>query len=207
MDDLTHPATAPDDDLEALLAEPPKWPKVVGIISIVWAALGITCAGIGLGWLAYMPTFMENMAKSANVPPPPPMNVPPAMWAISAVSIGATVLLIVAGISTLARSPRGRTLHLAYAVLAILLFFPSTYVNMQMQTDYQKDMAVYAEQHPDSPFAAQARQGPAQVIGKIVGLVVGAIMGLTWPLFCLLWFTLSKRGTSSMKGTGLEAAA
>ena len=194
------------DDLEALLAEPPKWPKVVGILSIVWGALSLTCAGLGTASMVFMPKFMEGMAKQQNVPAPPFPQMTPTLWALNGLGVALAVLLVVAGIATLARKPAGRTLHLVYAVAGIVVVLASTYFNIQMQADQHEAMAEYAQKYPDSPFAQQA-DSKAAAIGQIAGPIFGLIIGLAWPLFCLIWFLISERGRSTMKGTALEAAA
>lgn len=207
MADNPNNAPMTDDELEALLAEPPSWPKVVGILSIVFGALAFTCTGIGMGALAFMPGIMENVAANTDYPPPPMMQATPTLWALTAVGVIINILLLVAGVMTLARKARGRQLHLLYAFLAIPLTFLSTFIQMNMQADVNEQMAAYVEQYPDSPFAQGAAQGPAQEIGQLVGMAFGLVFALAWPIFCLIWFTLSQRGKSDMKGTGLEAAA
>jgi len=195
-----------EDDLEALLAEPPAWPKVVGILSIIFSTIGFTCSGVGMGTLYLLPGFMETAAANTGYPAPPTMEPSGGMWLATFLSVSANVLLLVAGISTIARKPVGRTLHIVYAIAAIIIVFVSTYIQMDAQGELNQRMQAYAEQHPDSPFAQQANS-PAQAIGQLVGLAFGLTIALTWPLFTLIWFTLSKRGRSSMKGSGLEAAA
>lgn len=197
-----------DDDLEALLAEPPKWPKVIGIISIVLGALGFTCIGLQTASIFFQEQLMGLAAQGTNAPPPPTMEPTPALIGASVLGILLNVLLIAAGIATLARSPKGRTLHLVYAVVSIISSFAGSYVGIQAQQAYNADMDAYAEQYPESIFAQQhVQSAEMRPIMQLGGVAVSLVIALSWPLFCLIWFTLSKRGKSDMKGTGLEAAA
>jgi hypothetical protein len=161
--------------------EPPAWPKVVGIISIVWASLGLTCGLCGIGWILYLPTFGKQMEAQMG-PMPPTMTPAPAQMALMAVGMLWAILLLVSGIMTVSRKANGRTLHLVYAVGAILLTLPS----LGLQVKQQMDMADWAAKNPDSKWAQQSKAGPA------IGLSVGAVMGFAYPIFCLAWFAPKK---------------
>lgn len=195
----------PQDDLDLLLAEPPAWPKVVGILSIVFGSLAFFCNGLGMAAFPFQEKLMAAAAQAQNVTPPPVMQAGPIMWAALLIAILVNVVLIIAGIATLARSPLGRKLHLFYALAGVIAVFFSTFVTMQAQADLNERMKTYSEQNPDSPFAT--KQGGPQEIKQLVGAAAGIGIGLAWPIFCGFWFTLSKRGTADMKGTGLEPAA
>ena len=56
--DLTPPIEQSDFD-EFNLNEAPKWPKVVGIISIIWALVGLTCGGRGMASSFLLAPMME----------------------------------------------------------------------------------------------------------------------------------------------------
>ena len=74
-------------------AEPPAWPKVVGIISIVWASLGLLCGVCGTGWLLYMPTFAKSMEAQMG-PMPPAMSPSPAQLALMVLGVFGLVLVL-----------------------------------------------------------------------------------------------------------------
>lgn len=195
------PSTIPmsDEELEALLAEPPKWPKVIGILSIIWGAIGITCLGGSFASSFFFRPMMEQVVQQQGGEGlPPNMDVGAMQYALLAVGLVLAGMLFAAGIMTLSRKPVGRMLHLVYAILAIIYTFWSSVVSIQQQNE----MGVWVEANPDHPFA----QGQNPIL-NLVMMAAGVLVSLAWPLFCVIWFTLSERGKSDMKGTGLETAA
>src|SRR3954468_11066775 len=96
-----------------LLDEPPAWPKVIGIISIVVASLGLACGVCGLANIALLPV-MENMTKDKLGPMPAIMKPTGLQMALGVVQMGWPALLLGAGIATVRRRYSGRTMHLVY---------------------------------------------------------------------------------------------
>src|SRR3954471_18440045 len=82
--------------------EPPAWPKVIGIISIVWASLGLACGMCGFGWILYLPTFSKQMEAQMG-PMPPAMTPSAAQMALMVVGILWAFVLLSAGIATIGR--------------------------------------------------------------------------------------------------------
>jgi hypothetical protein len=163
--------------------DPPAWPKVVGIISIVWGSLGLACGTCFFGWILYLPTFSKQMEAQMGGPMPPAMTPSPAQMGLMVVGLLWALVLLSAGIATVGRKASGRTLHLVYAIGAILLTLPS----LGLSVKQQMEMADWASKNPTSKWAQQSKAGP------IVGLSFGAVMGLGWPVFCLVWFAPKKR--------------
>src|SRR5690606_20135118 len=157
-----------------LLAEPPKWPKVVGTISIVWGALSVTCAGCGIAGYFLTPIALR-MAEEQMGPPPPAMMPGVGQVVLYGLSVLWAVLLIVAGVSTATRNPNGRALHLVWSLGAIVFTIAATAVALVQE----QAMADWASQNPDNPWAQQ--HSP---MGTYIGLAVGIVLGLAWPAFC-----------------------
>ena len=179
-----------------LTGEPPAWPKVVGIISIVLGSLGTVC-GLCIAVFTFaMPAFMQKMgdlqaqgggARGGPVIPTTPMPAELSPGALSTVAaifwpIG-TILLIVAGISTLRRAAGGKMLHLGYGTLSLLF----TLVGLAGAYQYQGATSGFFSAHPDDPwtkfFMAQGGMG-SQFVQAIGMTCVSAI----YPIFCLVWF-------------------
>lgn len=194
---VDYQPSAPIDEPE-LLAEAPGWPKVVGIISIVWSSLGMFCGVCAIGG-GYFAVSMMPAEQRSQFPP----NMLPSglMLVVAALSMLSGVLLIVAGVVTLRRNPLGGKLHIAYAVLAILL----SAANIYLQIGQQADLAQWARENPDTMFAKQM-QSPGQQVGQTVGYAVGAIMGFAYPIFLLIWFGAVKRRPETW-GSRAEARA
>ncbi|MCC6427542.1 MAG: hypothetical protein IT435_12060 [Phycisphaerales bacterium] len=181
----------PPIEPEPFPAELPKWPKVVGIISIVWASLGTCCGVLGLG-LGVVGRSMIPPEKSDQFPP---HFVSPPVVILGVVGLSFGLILLAAGIMTVSRKPIGRILHIVYSILSILIFPVSMYFNFQMQAEMEQ----WVQQNPNTDFAKQqAQMGSGGQLGQIIGMVIGTVMGLAYPVFCLIWFGLVKRKPGSM---------
>ena len=151
--------------------EPPAWPKVVGIISIVLSSLNIVCGGCGLIFLAFMGQFLK-MAEQQMGPAPAVLIPGPAIILVGVLGWIWAFLLLVAGIATLRRRPNGRTLHMTWALVAIVLTIASTLLNLQYQAAVQHWVAA----NPTDKWAQS--QNPA---GQYVGLCLGLVIGFAYP--------------------------
>jgi len=179
-------ATPPIDD-PMLAPEPAAWPKHVGLISIIWAALGLTCGGCGVIGIAMQPMF-KNM-----VPPEqqaqmvqPPMS--PGALPFLLIGAALSVLLLVAGIMTLRRNPTGRMLHLAWAGL-ILLVIVGSIVDAVL---HMPTMEKWVADNPNVPSAKFVNKQAMML--QTVGI---SALRIIWPVFCLIWFGLVKRTAAS----------
>ncbi|MCG3125113.1 MAG: hypothetical protein GIKADHBN_03641 [Phycisphaerales bacterium] len=189
----TLPPPAPSIEPDDLPAEQPSWPKVVGIISICVGALFMCCGGFGLA----SPLLMNMM------PPEQRSQFPPSMMsglqtALIAAGMLSDVLLIVAGALTISRKPAGRVLHLAFAVIAILITIGATFAGFQQQAVIDQ----WVRENPSSQFAQQQKM--AGGMGQWFGLGIGLVLGLAYPIFLFIWFGLVKRTAASM-GTSERA--
>ncbi|MBX3381298.1 MAG: hypothetical protein KF805_14480 [Phycisphaeraceae bacterium] len=167
---------------------PSSWPKVVGILSIVWACFGLTCIGCFAGWLSFGTALLPPNLKDAPKPPGMVMTLPIAFQLGSGFLM--SLLLIAAGIQTLRRQMSGRTLHLVWALLTIPIGAIGLYISWRQQIEAEQ----WFSDNPDSEFAKGYRPGKG---GQMVGLLIGAFMQYAWPTFCLIWFGLVKRTKES----------
>ncbi|MGD9692241.1 MAG: hypothetical protein AB7G17_12465 [Phycisphaerales bacterium] len=178
------------DELEDLDGDTkPAWPKVIGIISIVWGSLGLVCNGAGIGWQLMAGSFVGNMPGGA---PPALTNPSPLGLGLGAMSIIWSIVLIVAGAMTVGRKPVGRTAHLVWAAGAVAL----TVLGIFLQLKVQGQIDQWCIDNPDAEFAKQqAMSGP---IGKYMGIGCIVFFGFGWPLFSFIWFGLVKRKPSDI---------
>jgi hypothetical protein len=173
------------------MQENPGWPKVIGILSIIFGFLGIV---FGVGSVALMPLWTGMMEGALDgAPPPPSMQLTPLLLGLTAAGGLLNLLLIVAGFMTIARKPAGRTAHLVYAVLCA--FSAIAVLFYQQQT--QAAVLQWAKEYPDNPVAQSMTSG-AQAAGQLIGLIIGMAIGLAWPVFCIIWFGMVKRHADSM---------
>jgi hypothetical protein len=186
--------------------EPPAWPKVVGIISIVLGSLGTVC-GLCIAVFTFsMGAFMQKMgelqqqgqaqggrAGGPMIPttPMPPEFAPGPLSMVSAVfwPLG-TILLIIAGIATVKRAANGRPLHLGYAGASLLF----TLIGLVGAFMYQSSSHAFLAAHPDDPwsqFFSSSQGGMQNQIPQAVGMTCFSAI---YPIFCIVWFgPLGKR--------------
>src|SRR3954469_5752270 len=168
----------PVDEL-ALPPEPPKWPKVIGIISIVWGSLSALGGLCGLGSPLLL-RVMGSVTEKEMGPMPPAMTPSSLQMVFIGLGMIMAVVLLSAGISTVSRKASGRKLHLIYGVVALVLCGPSVVLGIMRQ----RELADWMATHPDSKWAQRGAGGA----GSTIGLGVGVVLGLGYPLFCLAWF-------------------
>lgn len=177
-----------------LAKERPSWPVTVGVISIVWASLGLLCGVPG----AVLPLFTEQMmnfaaqANEIDEPFPDVFKPSGAVIAITILRVLWVVILLVAGIMTVKRAQHGKATHVIYALGSAVLTILATILAVQTALD----QAQWIKDNPDSPWAdflggggAPGMQGGLTVASS----VIDGVVSLVWPVFCLIWFGLMKK--------------
>ena len=176
----------------------PKWPKVVGIISIVFGSLGVlgsTCGGIGV---AMVPVWEDMMKEvSEGYPLPPNMDIGPLYYVLIVLGLAFAILLLTAGVMTLKRQIAGRMLHLVYVGLSI----PVTILNIWLQMQEMSAMEAYIRDNPGSPFA----QGGDQTVNLIL-FAFFTLLGIAWLAFLGIWFGVMKTKPSDFTGDPADDA-
>ncbi len=177
---------SPDDPQ---FAEPPKWPKVVGIISVVWGVINFGCVGCGMLFSFWGSMFSKQMEEAFPDGVPPQLSQGPSVFLLALMGAGAVMALwlVVAGIVLLTRKYAARMLHLSWVGVSVVLSF----VSMYNQMSQQQAMHQWIRDHPNSKFAQN--QAAFGGIGEIVGWVVGLGIGLGYPIFCGVWFGFVKK--------------
>lgn len=198
-----EPPTDAFDDFD--LPEPPKWPKIVGLTSIILGGIGVTCTGLSAGVQLFITRMMSSSQSGFKGGLPPALTNPTMIqYVAGGVGLLWTILLIVGGALTLARKPTARTVMLVWAVGAIVIFVWG--VSMQLQA--QQEIADWVAKNPDADFAKQVNAGGSGgAIGQIVALGIGAIFGLLWPMFSLVFFGVVKTKSEQFTGGAADPAA
>ncbi|MBY0113653.1 MAG: hypothetical protein K2Y21_12600 [Phycisphaerales bacterium] len=176
-----------------MLAEPTSWPKVIGIISMVWGGLSVTCAGCGGVMAMVGPAMLPPEMQQGPLPPTMGLN------ATNITSIGfgfvMAAILFVAGLFTLRRSMTGRTLHLVWSGLS-LAWIP---VGLYLVFRQDAAMKLFIRENPDSPFSKGP--GAESNLGMMIGFGMTILFSI-YPLFIFVWFLLIKKTKESF---GAEA--
>jgi hypothetical protein len=159
-----------------LQARKPSWPIVVGIISLCVAGLfglmtivGLLMNVLGLG-------NVQQRQMMANMPDSFKTN----QWLSGLFTIATYVVLAIGGVMLLKRRRAARTLHVAYALMGILMAIVGLVVMITMMN--------HMPLPPNAPPQAQAMLKPIMAIGAIFGMV----FALAYPTFVLIWFTRPK---------------
>ncbi len=156
-------------------ARKPSWPTVVGIISLCVAGLFGLMMIVGLvinafGGTAQQRQMMENMPDWYKT----------HQWLASLFTIATYAVLAIGGAMILKRRRAGRTLHVAYALMGILVAIAGLIVAVTMMNCMTMP--------PNSPPQAQAMIKPMMAVSAIFGMV----FALAYPTFLLIWFTRPK---------------
>lgn len=185
--DPKNPQVAPE--YIDLPDEPPAWPKVIGIISIVFASLGVGCLGCAGAGLVMQVMFADQSAEQMGGPMPDVMK--PGIVQIASMPIGLVISLILlfAGIMLIRRKPAGRTLHLVYAVLNLISTVVSTIAGFQQLAALKNWVA----SNPDSKWAQMSK--PDMQLGI---MILSVVIFAAYPIFLLVWFGLVKKKASDM---------
>lgn len=179
-------------------AEPKTWPKTVGIISIVWGALGLICGGCSLlGSLGG--SFVQQMAASnpqlaqqmQSMPPPSPLQI-----GTQALGMLVSVLLIVAGSMLISRKPVAAKLHLGWGVIAIVTTLAGALASIgPTKHQIQQSQAQMQASNPGG-VPPGTMQGIEAMAYGMIGCFT--LVFLAYPIFCVIWFGFVKRGTADI---------
>ena len=95
-------------DVVYLESEPRRWPKVIGILAVCWAGIGLL---VGLLWLASLATGTGQQGVALNT----------VAKVAAGLGLVLVVLLLVAGIQMLRRRPMGIQLLQVWIPLSLLV--------------------------------------------------------------------------------------
>jgi hypothetical protein len=98
----------PDEAVAYLESEPRRWPKVIGILAVCWAGIGLL---VGLLWLASLATGKGQQGMALNT----------VAKVAAGLGLVLVVVLLVAGIQMLRRRPMGIQLLQAWIPLSLLV--------------------------------------------------------------------------------------
>jgi len=175
------PATAPGEPMNVYPAAnvnaanaQPIWPTVVGIISLCLAGFG--------GLMTLFGMIFQTFAQGLQTPQQREMMASMPDWhqtyqlVSQVIWLAMAILLAVGGVMLLKRRQLARTLHVAFAVIGVVLAIGFTVVGLISTSQMQVP-------------------GPADTIVKvttIVTTIIGMFVSLAYPVFLLIWFARAK---------------
>lgn len=185
----TPPVYAPVPS--AAVAVQSSWPKVVGIIAIVVAALGIMGGVCGVITWAGMAAFQTNMQSTGqSVQPAMPFITEMGRWKAytvlaGLVGAGLQIVLLVAAINLIRRRPWTIGVLRIWAGLFIVFSLAQSVVGYYMQKDLYEQI---------SSKSGSQGQFPVAISHTFMG--ASMLFGLLWscalPVFMLIWFSRDK---------------
>ena len=160
-----------------LAVPPPNWPTVIGVIAIVWAAIGILGSVCGFVISAFMPAF-NQIAPDA----PPTFEMTPLTAIMYVLGLAMAAVLMAVGVGLMKRRPWSVRLGRFWAVANIVVVLFSVLV-------------AYGNQK--SQMEAMSDGGPPMPTGFMEGVAIGSvscglIFGWALPVFLLVWFARQK---------------
>ena len=184
----------PQDAMDAF-QEPTSWPKVIGLISMIWGGLSLTCAGCGvLGVMASSSMIPEEM-KSQGLPPTMGLNLYNSLQ--MGVGTVMSFVLFAAGLFTLRRSMTGRTLHLIWSAISAMWIPVTLYLIFRQNAEMDR----WAAENPENQFAKQHAAGGN--IGVMIGIAMTVIFSI-YPVFIFIWFLFIKKTKESFGAAAVK---
>ena len=172
---------------------PEGWPTVIGILAIIFGALGAIGAGCGAAALVAAPAFV-------NVIPEGPerdqlqqqlkqsMSHVPLQVGVQLIEFVLAIVLIVGGVQLLKRSRAAAKTLTIYAVGDLISNTLVLIVGIMASSAQAKMMSENPEMQQQMPQGMQGFMRAAGVFGAVLEWIFTAI----WPVFLLLWFRRTK---------------
>ncbi len=173
---------------DELMNPRPKWPKVIGVISIIIASFGLVCGGVGLAIAPFAGTMVEGMLDGD--PMPDGLKMHTLDYAIGGARLIFAAILLIAGITCVMHHPITRMLHLFYALCMIPLNI-GNYLNGIAKME---SLQVWAQQYPNNDYAKSLDPANNPMAGgqEMMMLLLLILFGIGIPAFYLIWFGLIK---------------
>ena len=169
---FTPPTQAPPPLVRASV-----WPRVVGIIGIIYASLGLFGAFCGLAYPFILPWYVDWL-RSVGVPEQDvqewEISMSPVSWTVpaSVVGLALIILLFVGALKLLRRQASGAKLCALWSWTIIPWTIIATVITLVF--------------HFNTPAPSG---GPGQQIGTGIVTVIGTVIGLVFPVFVVIWFS------------------
>lgn len=185
---------APPIDAAALPEEPPsRWPKVIGIISLIYAICGLLCA-LGISLSSFLTSFMMSIA-GMHVQMPTVLSITNAFSGVVLLVLG--FVMLSGAIATLRRKRSGpktlkvwvilRLTMIAIGLMIAVLTAPAQIQFQQSMLKAQQDKL----RESGSKVVIPDRTDDQIWHNVIIGIAIGSAVFAAYPLF--LGFYLARQ--------------
>lgn len=182
----------PPIDAGEIPQQPSAWPKVIGVITIIFGSLAILQGCVG----AVSSLFMSSL--SAIVPAEQAAvydameDLKPWMIIGAVLALGLGILLLVAGIGLVRRRAWSPTACMVWAGIKMVFVVGYTILGDMAQQAQFEAMQEMMQQDPNMPAAMPAMMGSFMQVFGVFTIVLGILWGWALPVFLLIWFARSK---------------
>ncbi len=162
--------------------EIPSWPKVIGIISISWACIGLICSVCG------GVQIVTGGMKQPGLEDMPNIAASPLSIISLLIGVVVAVLLLIAGVLLVQRKPIAKPLHVVYGVVglgSLLLAVVAQFQGLAVFEQYLLDNA-------QKPEIQQMMKVPIMTIQRAIVISIDVVFAI-YPVFCIFWFGIAKR--------------
>ncbi|MHC5003961.1 MAG: hypothetical protein ACYTJ0_12635 [Planctomycetota bacterium] len=166
-----------------------RWPRVIGVLSVIYAAIGMTCATGATTWAGIVNTLPEMFRGGATVAP----ILQITMAVQSLLGLALAIMLMVGAVGLLRRRPSAvRTLkRWAVLRLGLLLLAASTvFVTGPAQLDMQRSVLEYRNRmlrEADRTDMVEEKSDRRLWAETLRGLAIGAGLQAVYPVFIGLY--------------------
>ena len=163
---------------------PAVWPKVIGIIAIVFGSAGVLM-NIVTAFFPLMQRMLPPEAQAAQGITPEFIERWGTYQIVSPIVMAAIALiLLVGGIQLLRRRRKSRSIIYAWSVVKLIAGAVGAWIGAKMQADIFANL----REVTDGP-EAEIVNSMTSSVGSIA-LVIGIIWIALLPVFMLIWFSL-----------------
>ena len=174
----------PPPPLPAGLSRPSsKWPTPIGIISLVIAGLAVVGALLG----PLIQGAMESM-PGGNVMAHMPEDLRTTQRLMMIPGLLANLCLGIGGFLLLKRMAASRILFFIYAILAVLMIIPNTWLAQEILKATLNATPVPKNARPEQVEMIRSMTRT----GGSVGVFIGVAYAAAYPVFLLVWFLRGK---------------
>lgn len=180
--------------------EPTSWPTVIGVISIIYAALGATCMLCMSGGMLAAPALFAQFFD-ADIQIAPILTI--TTLGVAAVLFGLAIWLGIGGIRLCRRRPSGVKMLKTWAVARIAVLIVQVglfFVTLGPTIDFQKEMAD-AQRNMAPPAARQQIPVQSEQMLRAQLMIqtgIGWVIVSVYPLF-LGFFLMRRRITDEVE--------
>ncbi len=188
----THPPMEPTGDL--LDDEETKWPKVIGVISLIYAILGLGCNALGGAWYAVAPMLPEMWRGGADIPGILRLSL--GVQILAAVCLG--VLMLIGAVNLLRRRRAGPRLLKRWAILRMLLILIAVVLlvlTAPAQVDMQRSMQEFSnDMLRDAGRTDMIKESTDEEFWRLLMIQggFGVLATAIYPVFLGLWLSRTK---------------